>query len=416
MNARRHILFVSYDGMTDPLGQSQVLPYLLGLEKAGYRFTILSCEKLHRFLAGKEDVRSIITGLDITWVPLKYHKYPPVLSAIYDVQRLKTKALAIHKRDPFDMVHTRAGLPALVGLWLKKKTGIKFLHDIREFYADGRVDGGLWDLNKFHYKKVYQYFKKKESEELKGCDGVVCLTNAAARILSATPELKKSVPLAVIPCSVDLDLFDPESISEQSREELRQQLAINPGDFVLAYLGSLGTWYMIDEMVQLVKEITSLKVNTRFLFITPHERSEIESVCQKNGLDTSAVITVKAKRKEVPAYLRIADFCIFFIRPCFSKLSSSPTKHGEIMAMGLPLITNTGVGDVESIVTSTNSGIVLNDFSQEALKNVAQKVIGEVQREGFTTPDIHIRESAKGCYSLKKAVQLYLDLYKRVLQ
>ncbi len=36
-NKKGHILYISYDGMTDPLGQSQVLPYLKGLAKKGYK-------------------------------------------------------------------------------------------------------------------------------------------------------------------------------------------------------------------------------------------------------------------------------------------------------------------------------------------------------------------------------------------
>ncbi len=41
----KHILFVSYDGMTDPLGQSQVLPYIREISKSNYRYTLISFEK-----------------------------------------------------------------------------------------------------------------------------------------------------------------------------------------------------------------------------------------------------------------------------------------------------------------------------------------------------------------------------------
>lgn len=42
---KKQVLYISYDGMTDPLGQSQVLPYLVGLSKEGFQFTLVSCEK-----------------------------------------------------------------------------------------------------------------------------------------------------------------------------------------------------------------------------------------------------------------------------------------------------------------------------------------------------------------------------------
>jgi len=50
----KNVLYISYDGMTDPLGQSQVLPYLVNLSASGYNFTILSCEKKKKYKKNKE--------------------------------------------------------------------------------------------------------------------------------------------------------------------------------------------------------------------------------------------------------------------------------------------------------------------------------------------------------------------------
>ena len=41
----KRVLYLSYNGMLDPLGQSQVLPYLKELSKLGVRFTLLSFER-----------------------------------------------------------------------------------------------------------------------------------------------------------------------------------------------------------------------------------------------------------------------------------------------------------------------------------------------------------------------------------
>ena len=45
----RRVLFISYNGMLDPLGQSQVIPYLRELSKRGVRFTLLSFERAGAF-------------------------------------------------------------------------------------------------------------------------------------------------------------------------------------------------------------------------------------------------------------------------------------------------------------------------------------------------------------------------------
>lgn len=39
------ILYLTYDGLSDPLGQSQVIPYIVGLSKRGHKIVVLSSEK-----------------------------------------------------------------------------------------------------------------------------------------------------------------------------------------------------------------------------------------------------------------------------------------------------------------------------------------------------------------------------------
>ena len=202
---QKKILFISYDGMTDPLGQSQVIPYLQGLSKKGFQFYLLSCEKPEAFEKNAAAVKKMLDGYSIEWHPIQYTKKPPVLSTLKDIFHLRKKATQIHRQYQIDMVHTRPGIPALIGLMMKKKFGIKFLHDIREFYADSRVEGGIWNIKNPLFKIIYNYFKRKEKEEIELCDGIVCLTHAGEKITLSLSEYKKETPLKVIPCSVDLD-------------------------------------------------------------------------------------------------------------------------------------------------------------------------------------------------------------------
>ena len=47
---------------------------------------------------------------------------------------------------------------------------------MRGFYADERVDGKLWNKNKFPFNKIYNYFKKKETAFLQHADYTISLT------------------------------------------------------------------------------------------------------------------------------------------------------------------------------------------------------------------------------------------------
>lgn len=406
-----NILFISYDGMTDPLGQSQVIPYLKGLTAYGYRFTILSCEKPDRLALHKKEIEESIKEFAIKWSPIAYHKTPPVLSTVYDLVMLKRKAKQLHRKEKFDMVHTRAGTPSLVGLWMKKKFGVKFLHDVRDFFADSRIDSGSWNYDNPMYRAIYHYFKKIEKEELEHCDGVVCLTNVAREIITQLPHYDKQKIIEVIPCSVDMNLFDPGKIDSATKEKLKEELDIHDNDIVFSYLGTTGGWYLTDQTMQLCSHISTMLSNVKFLFITPDDPQKILALAEKFGVNTARIIVKYAKRSEVPVLLSLSQYSTFFIKPCFSKKSSSPTKHGEIMAMGIPVITNAGVGDVKEIVEKYKSGFVMDSFSPVSFNEVINNIDSSRKFDQAA-----IRAGAREFYSLEKAIRKYYNVYNTILR
>ena len=81
----KHVLYLSYDGMTDPLGQSQVLPYIIGLSKVGYSFHLVSFEKPDRYNENRLTIEAICKENNIDWHPLKYTKRPPLLLSLIHI-------------------------------------------------------------------------------------------------------------------------------------------------------------------------------------------------------------------------------------------------------------------------------------------------------------------------------------------
>ena len=410
MSNEKKILFISYDGMTDPLGQSQVIPYLQGLARAGYSIFLLSCEKKQVFKQNKPMVDKMLEGYNIKWVPLSYTKNPPVISTLLDILKLRKAAKKIHRENKLDMVHTRPGVPALVGLWMKNKLGVKFLNDIREFYADSRVEGGMWKLGNPLYKAVYKFFRSKEAEAVSKSDGIVCLTYAAEKIIKDWKEYRKEIPLQVIPCCADLGLFDPGKMTEAEKSSLRSELNISKDDLVISYLGSIGGWYLVDEMMEFCKMLTDKIPSARILFISPHRHDMIRMAAAAHWINPARIIIKNASRLEVPKLLSLSQYSVFFIKPCYSKQSSSPTKHGEIMAMGIPLITNSGVGDVEMIVNRYNAGVIIHEFNNREFSETAGKIASNFN---FNTDNI--RQGAEEFYSLEKAIEKYIAVYNKIL-
>lgn len=406
----KNILFISYDGMTDPLGQSQVIPYLSGLSDFGYTFTILSCDKPDKYRQHGDYVQQLLAPYPIKWVSIPYHKKPPVISSWYDYRAMKKAAVRLHQQQNFDLVHTRVGTPALLGLWLKKKYGIKALNDIRGFWADERVDGGIWNIQNPVYNFLYRFFKKKEREYLSVADHNTCLTAAAKKLIQDRIDIpNQPVPVEVIPCSADMELFNPATIDVNQQKELRSVLKIGESDLVISYLGSIGGWYLNAEMMQFCKLLSDKIPTAKFLFISPHEPNVIEAAAAEQGLSADKLVVKAARRNEVPLLLSLSNYSMFFIKPCYSKMASSPTKHGEIMAMGIPVIANGGVGDVKEIIEKYKGGYVVDDFTDQSFNRVIESI-----QSGKQFDPVAIRAGAIEFYSLQNALIKYRKVYNAI--
>ncbi len=409
MSSNKNILYVTYDGMTDPLGQSQVLPYLIGLTKYGYKFTILSFEKKDRYTKYRHIIEKITATAGIKWEPLSFTTKPPVLSKYYDMVRMKKKLLQLYKLHPFDMIHCRSYLAANLGLMMKRAKGVKFLFDMRGFWADEKKDGGSWNQNKFLFRKVYKHYKKKEAEYVQQADAMISLTEAGKAEIMKWPAYNMQVPMFVIPCCSDMEHFSLTTTTEKRRG--RELLGLPINELVVSYLGSIGSWYMVDEMLELFTVIKEKYTGAKFLFLTHSSPELILSQLEKFNINRDDIVITEATREQVPLYTKAGDINISFIKPVYSKLASSPTKLGEVLAMGIPVIVNSGIGDVEKIVTETKGGVILHQFNRSEYKRVSDEIDALLQLS-----PVAIRSKAEIIYSLEKGIQKYSDCYATIFK
>jgi len=393
--------------MCDPLGGSQIFPYLNGLAALGHEIALISLEKPDRSVEERAAVQRACDAAGIEWHPLTYHKRPPVLSGMWDVRNMRRLADRLHKQKRFDLLHCRSYLPALVGLRMKRRHGVPFIFDMRGFWAEERVEGGLWRLSNPLFRAVYDYFKRREAEFLTEADHIISLTEAGERILiERRSESDDGPPITVIPCCVDFAAFP--AITKAGRSEARQALGISPAARVVAYLGSFGTWYLADEMfaffrVQLERDPAAL-----FLIVSTQPAGQILAIAAAQGVPAERIRVQRASRAQVPKLLAAADYGLFFIMPVFSKQASSPTKMGEMLALELPVVTNDGVGDVTRIVAESGAGVVVDRFEDEAFR----RALDELDR---LKPDMaRWRASARAWFDLDQGVQRYDAIYRAI--
>src|SRR3989454_12780699 len=87
----------------------------------------------------------------------------------------------------------------------------------------------------------------------------------------------------------------------------------------------------------------------------------IDRMCEL-GIAQENFLVTQVTPREVPRYLKVADIAISFIKACYSKQSSSPTKIAEYLASGLPVVCNAGVGDVDDAIVGSNAGVIVREF------------------------------------------------------
>lgn len=405
----KRVLYLSYDGMTDPLGQSQVIPYLAGLAAKGHDIWLLSAEKKNAFLQHQKKIRALLQQHNIRWIPMPYTKNPPILSTLIDIIKLKQKAKSLVQKNKIELVHCRSYITAFIGLNLKQKKGLKFVFDMRGFWADERIDGAIWNLNNPIYRLVYRFFKRSERQFLTSADAIVSLTENAKNemlqwnIPGLTPE-----KISVIPCCADLSFFDYKKINTPN--PWRQELCIPESAFVLSYLGSVGTWYLTDEMLAFYKELLKQKPDSCFLFITKDSPEIIQQRATLQGIPLENIRIQPAERQQVPELLSISNASIFFIKPAYSKKASSPTKLAELMGLGIPIIANSGVGDVARVMQENPSGILIHEFSYQAFHQAIKEL------EALRTKKKHLtRQLACEYFSLERGIATFDAIYQKLI-
>ncbi len=405
------VLYISYNGMLDPLGQSQVLPYLRELSKLGVQFTLLSFERPAAFssegTARRGELRKQLTAEGIEWHALRYHQKPSLPATVYDVRHGGRYAKRLVRSQKIEMVHARSHIAAAIALRLKKRFGLKMIFDLRGLMADEYVDADHWRQGGVRYRIT----KLMERRALAGADGIVTLTEKVWPVIKSWDVLRdREVIHEVIPCCVDLDLF---KFDAEARERRRAELGIQ-NRLVLVYSGSIGGWYLTEQMADFFAALLQKRPEAHFLWLTLGNAEMIGNLMSARGISTAHYTVVKAEPKHVSSYLSAGDAGIAFYKPGFSRMATSPVKIGECLACGLPLVINAGIGDSDAMITAERIGALVRDFNESEYADAANVVGGFVDYPGQTRR--RAREIAERLFDVRRVgVQRYGRLYDSVL-
>lgn len=397
--------------MLEPIAQSQVLNYIKELNKKGLRFYLVSFEK-RKNLSNLDNLCELDNELkeeDIVWFRMRYHSSPKLLSTFFDVIAGILFCTFLIWKNKIDIIHARSEVSAAIAFVISRIFRIKFIYDRRGIMAYDYIEGGMWSKNSSITRIIFALVNVLDKRFLLFSDYTVVLTHKVAEILrNDFLPCKKELKIKVIPCCVDLNRFQYRKKDVASFSDLALS-----NKFILLYIGSLGTWYMLREMVDFFLELKKYKQNAHLLIITLSNHDFAESIFRKKNLNMDDYTIIGKKFKDMPNYIASADVGIMFIMPVFSKIASCPTKFGEYLACGLPIIINSKIGDTQEIIQRNKVGVVINDFSVEEYDRKVKELLYLIEK------DIGLRHRcrniAKQYFSLDEGIEKYQQIYQTLI-
>ena len=281
------------------------------------------------------------------------------------------------------------------------------IFDVRGLMADEYVDAKHWRKNSV----AYRITKSLERKALAAADGVVTLTEKIWPIISESDGLHdRDIVHEVVPCCADLERF---KFSSAERSRLRQELGIE-GRLVVVYSGSIDGWYLTEEMAEFFVVLRKHNPATYFLWLTTTKHERIRKLMKDRAVSESDYQVLSATPGEMPSYLSASDVGLAFIKVCFSKLASSPTKYAEYLGCGLPLIINAGIGDSDALIIDDRAGVLVENFTETGYRKAAiaiELLVAEAEKTRARA-----REVAERRFDVNAVgAQRYARMYEKVL-
>jgi glycosyltransferase involved in cell wall biosynthesis len=361
-------LYLCYQSVREPLTQTQVVAYLEGLARAGYRIVLLTFEPRRLAPTEVEAWQERLAAKGIIWYWVRYHKRPTVPATAWDIAVGTAVGLRLARKYNASLLHARSHVPGVMALMIKRLTGAKLLFDIRGFLAEEYVDAGTWPANGLLFRTT----KRIERTLVGAADGFVVLTQKAKIVLQQWyPRETAGKPIQVIPCCVDLRQIPREIAIRKQRSET---------ETTIVYVGKLGGWYMAEEMVVFVSVAMDVFPNLRWQVWTQSNPTYLQQIITNYELDgrvSIGHISAELILKE----LAKAHAGLCFIKPCLSKLASSPTKVGEYLAAGLPVVCSGEIGEVEALLTGAAArknapvGVIVREFTEKGCREALSTLL-----------------------------------------
>jgi len=366
------LTYVTIDSLSEGVGSSQITPLISRLSKSGLKINLISYEKsipsiqLHDYFKSK----------GVTWNSRPFGSN----GLMGGVKRLSD---LIREMPSTDLIHARSDIPAVSSIIARHAP---VLWDVRSLWADQKV---MIQDNKTN-NILYHLYRGLESIAASKSLAMSTLTSAVVPVLEQRHRKLPSLR-TVVPTAVDLDRFELNSVI--------------PAKVRALFSGTYNDYYDLDLSALFMKELRKL-IEVEIHWARPFE-STISQI--QVGEDRIFSATHKEIAQLLPNYNFGVSICKLDAGP--SLTAAMPTKIGEFLACGRPIVINRGLGDMDSFISEFNAGVVLNG-QQDNEKECAIKLVQLILDP--ETP-IRCRALAEKYFNMDVGVSKYLNLYSMML-
>jgi hypothetical protein len=389
------VLAITFDGLLQPIGYSQVARVAMALAARGHEYTVVSLER-EAHLASTERARleRELRAAGVTWAPARYAEggggraFARNLASAASAVRTETA-----RRRP-QLVHARSYHSALVAQALP---GIPYVFDARGYWIDEQVNEG----RRFRTAAGYAAGKRLERALYSRAAGVVTLTELHAGDVRAG-ELGpwRGRPVECIPTCADYDEFRPVPRGAP-RPAI---LAGLPADArTIAIIGALNQSYLAAETFALAREVLARDERFRLVVLSA-QRDEYAGLVSAHGIARERALVASVPHHAMPGIVPHLDWSVLLLREPFAKRGSCPTKLAELFASGVRVVQTGCNAEVEDWVERSGGGFVLRSTEAPVLAAAASRIVSEAER---LVPVEEVRARTAGHFSLASGVARY---------
>jgi glycosyltransferase involved in cell wall biosynthesis len=370
------LTYLTFDSVSSGVGASQVLPYVERMSARGLEV------RLHSFEPGPPETRAErrLEVVGASWTKHAFGKGGPAGGA----WRVARAAAAIGRAD---LVHARSDIGAAAALLSRCH---RWVWDVRSFWADQRIELGALRAG----SPTERVLRSVERRSAESAHGIVTLTEAAMDSLQTRYGEGLTECRAVVPTCVDLAAFAFSTLPK--------------GPVRLLLSGSLNRYYDVPTIIRFAS-LARRRFDATLTVLTPGPTPWDEQLSALQPMRSSS--PPEGVADHVAASTVGLSICRTNVGR--SLKAAMPTKLGEFLACGRPVIINAGLGNMESLLERYACGVVVRGSSDAALNEAINHLERLLSDPGLAQ---RCRNLAEDHFDLDAGVERLINLYERVLQ